>query len=104
MSLDAPHFRWPLRLAGGSFQMVEQDTLDDVVQCVHVLLRTPFGWRPLAPEVGLHDPLWRDRFALDQLAAGLAEWEPRADIAFAASQPTPEGEQTVTVNVELTGP
>lgn len=101
--VETPHLRWPFRVEAGRFQVVEQDTIDDVAQCVHVLMRTPAGWRPLAPEVGVVDPLWRDRFEVDRVAAGLAEWEPRAVLQTTTTGPDGDGKQGVTINVDLAG-
>jgi phage baseplate assembly protein W len=41
-----PHFAYPFRLAGnGSFATVEQDTPDELAQCVAIALMTPIGSR-----------------------------------------------------------
>jgi len=54
---EIPHLAWPLRLgANGAFTLVEQDTHEDVKQCVRVLFNTPLGDRHLAPRTGLADP------------------------------------------------
>lgn len=76
-----PHFALPLRLAGGTFATVEQDTVDDVAACVEAIVRYPRGHRTDVPEFGIDDPV----FALDgadpeDLLDDVREWEPRADL------------------------
>lgn len=100
-AVETPHLKWPFRVAVGRFQVVEQDTIDDVVQCVHVLLNTPLGFRPLAPDVGVIDGLWRSRFETDRLVADLGEWEPRGEITADTAGVDGAGEQSVNVNVDL---
>lgn len=98
---EVPHLKWPLELAGGMLLAVEQDTIDDVEQCVHVLRTTPLGSRPLAPEVGATDPTFVGADAAD-LEARLTDpefGEPRADVTVTVEGDGPE--QTVSVQVAL---
>ena len=75
-----PHFALPLRVAGdGRFAVVEQDSPDDVAQCVAVVLATPVGSRAEIPEFGA------PRFDFDvpdpaDVIEAVKEWEPRADV------------------------
>jgi phage baseplate assembly protein W len=100
---EIPHLAFPLRLDGGSFAVVEQDTVEDVRQCVHVLLRTPLGIRPLAPEVGVDDPTFTEGVDGDALAAQLEEQEPRAVVTVTTSPIDERGEQVLEVRVALAG-
>lgn len=101
---EIPHLAWPLQLApDGSLQAVEQDTVDEVRQCVHVLLHTPPGARPLAPETGVED-LAFTAIDPDELAAALQDQEPRATVTVAAEPADPTGEQVITVQVALSDP
>lgn len=101
---EIPHLAFPLRLTdSGSFAVVEQDTIDDVRQCVHVLLRTPLGVRPLAPEIGVEDPTFETGIDGDVLAATLEEQEPRASVTVVAAPVDPSGEQQLEVRVALAG-
>lgn len=76
-----PHFRWPLSLgADGTFATVEQDTLDDVGQCVAVLVLTRRGERVELPEYGIPAPLF-DVGRIDQsIAPAIERWERRANV------------------------
>ena len=54
-----PHLRIPFRItSSGAADVVEQDSIDDVAQCVEVLLRTRPGDRPEVPEYGIDEPLF----------------------------------------------
>ena len=80
---------------------MEQDSLADVQQCVLVLLHTPLGIRPLAPQVGVEDPTFVGVNA-DDLTDRLSTDEPRGAITVNVAPPKGFGEeQDVTINVEL---
>ena len=98
-SPEVPHLRWPLRLAAGQLLTIEQDTIDDVEQCVHVLLTTPLGTRPLAPDVGTVDPAFTGADPAD-IQDRLADSEPRAQVTVTVDGAGPE--HTVAVQVALT--
>lgn len=91
--------RWPFAVAGGRLATVEQDTLDELRMNVRVLLHTPAGARPIAPQVGVEDPTFTD---LDGpgLAADLMRWEPRAQVTVTVTGGSWEGERRVGVDVE----
>jgi phage baseplate assembly protein W len=101
---DVPHLAFPLRLAeDGGFAVVEQDTLEDVRQCVHVVLVTPRGSRPLAPNVGIEDPAFMAGVDAAELQAALEgdDGEPRARVTIEADPVSAGGEQSVSVRVDL---
>jgi phage baseplate assembly protein W len=101
---EVPHLKVPLELADdGSFAVVEQDTIDDVRQCVQVLLHTPLGIRPLAPDIGVEDPTFGMGVDPHALAAVLEEQEPRAAVTVLAAPVDPSGEQLLEVHVALAG-
>lgn len=79
MSYNTPHFDLPFRLAGRSFATVEQDTIDDVANCVVAALRTHVGWRPEMPEYGTPDIAFRTQpLDLQEIIAQIVRNEPRA--------------------------
>jgi phage baseplate assembly protein W len=110
-AIDVPHLRWPFRLTAGAdlpgqvphapLQLVEQDTIDDVRQSVHLLMRTPRGARPLAPDVGIDDPTFSVGIDPQLLAAQIEEFEDRARVTVATAGVDAAGQQTVTVRVAL---
>ncbi|MCD2193528.1 GPW/gp25 family protein [Actinomycetospora endophytica] len=75
------HFALPFNLqANGSYGVVDQDSSDDVISCVRVLLATRVGERLEVPQFGIPDPT----FAVGNpgwpgvLENAVARWEPRA--------------------------
>ena len=80
MSYEGPHLKVPLALAGSRLATVEQDSIDEVAQCVEAVVRTPMGHRDLEPEFGIPD----QAFDADPQAISdqLTEWEPRALAKF----------------------
>src|SRR3954471_17166589 len=55
----APHFAVPFRFGvDGHADCVEQDSHDDVFQCVTAILKTPRGARLDLPDFGIKEPLF----------------------------------------------
>jgi phage baseplate assembly protein W len=77
---QVPHFALPLRLdAAGRLAVLEQDSADEIAQCVAVVMATPEGSRIEVPEFGVPRYEFRTPNAADIIAA-VTEWEPRADL------------------------
>lgn len=74
------HLAVPFRYdATGSAVTIAQDSIDDVAQCVRVLLSTPTGTRVEQFDYGIPDPTFTDDAALvAQITGAVARWEPRA--------------------------
>lgn len=75
---DVPQFAFPLRFAGGQPVLVEQDTDDEVRDCVEVILRTRLRSRVDDPDMGISDPTFRAGVDLDEIRDAIADREPRA--------------------------
>lgn len=76
------HLRFPLEIRAGDFVMVGQDTQADVDGCVEAVARCPRGWLDSLPTMGLPDyALTRGRPSVDDIRAGIAPFEPRADLS-----------------------
>lgn len=73
-----PHFQVPLQLRGGSFATHEQDTLDEIAQCVQVLLSTTEGQRVELPDYGIPDLAFVTDIPIVDIENRIEEWEPRA--------------------------
>lgn len=58
--------------------MLEQDTLDEIAQCVEVLLSTTEGQRLEVPDYGIPDPTFSVDLPLREIETKIADWEPRA--------------------------
>lgn len=77
--VSIPHFALPFRFEGGSAAVVEQDTEDEVAQCVEVLVSTPVGSRiEDLPEYGIVDPAFVPVIDTGTILDALETWEPRA--------------------------
>lgn len=76
-----PHFDLPFRFIGARAATVEQDTLDDITNCVVAILRTIEGQRLEINEFGIPDPTFGlQPLRLDALISKVIELEPRAAI------------------------
>jgi phage baseplate assembly protein W len=85
---DLPHFSYPFRFATPQVAVSEQDSLDEITDCVQVILLYPQGSRPELPAFGLPDPTFSPRVDTDEIRSVIAEWEPRAMTTFSA-EPDP---------------
>lgn len=87
MSVDVPHLALPFRFAAGAANVVEQDSLDEVRQCVYAVLATPIGHRPDLDEFGIEEQALRQGGAdVDGLIDAVSRWEPRAPVDLTASE------------------
>jgi hypothetical protein len=75
-----PAFARPLRVdpATGDFLTVEQDSEQDVMDCVSVLLGTVAGQREELMAYGISDILFSTDIDLNEIMSQIQEWEPRA--------------------------
>ena len=76
---QVPHFSLPLRIIDGRAQVNEQDSFDDIRDCVEAVVRCPLGYRPEAPTFGVRDQTFvegaPDARVVEEAGA---RWEPRA--------------------------
>lgn len=83
-----PHFSLPFRIAGGAAAVVDQDSSDEIADCVAAVCLTIKGARIEEPSYGISDPTFMRG---DQAAAGLLAdirpWEPRADLHLISNEP-----------------
>lgn len=81
---SVPHLAVPIRLLNGEFATVQQDTLEEVRQCVLACLQTPRGSRIDAPEYGIPTTLLfsqGDREPnIASILAAVEDSEPRAHL------------------------
>jgi phage baseplate assembly protein W len=96
---NVPHLAYPLRYEQGTPVTNEQDTPDDIVDCVTALLACPLYHRIEQPDFGLADQAFAEPGAnLTEIKAAIARWEPRAK-ATAEHAPT---EAALLDNVRIT--
>jgi phage baseplate assembly protein W len=82
-----PKLAFPFRLSasGKRALCVEQDSVEEIVACVEVLLRTELGSRVEAPTYGISDQAFRQGGAsLNEIRNAIAMWESRADVTLEA--------------------
>lgn len=83
---DVPHITYPFTLdAKGHPRVVEQDTLDEIVNCTEVIVRTDIGALQDLPEFGITDPTFARRVDINALRQQINTWEPRAQVQLSAS-------------------
>jgi len=83
-----PHFDMPFRFstAGQHAAVVEQDSGDDVTNCVETTMRTTRGSRMFVPLFGITDPVFNikplPQFITDRMQQEVEQSEPRATTHF----------------------
>ena len=80
---DVPHFDTPLRFTGSDFAVVEQDSTEEIADCVEACLRTPVGSRIDEPEYGAPDEMFSQlgpNPSAEPYLAAVERDEPRADL------------------------
>jgi phage baseplate assembly protein W len=94
-----------MKVFGGRYVTVDQDTTDEVMQCVRAVISTVRGQRENLPSFGLDDDL---TFALQdidpsRIEAALSEWESRAQATITIMPQTVDTLlQVIRVQVEDT--
>jgi hypothetical protein len=79
---DVPHFSLPFRFAPVA-AVSEQDSLDEVADCVYAVLICPVGFRVELPAFGLPDPTFSSPGPdLDVIREAVETWEPRAGLVL----------------------
>ena len=99
--ITTPQLKVPFQMSGSKMAVVEQDSDDDVVQCVTAIMRTRTGTRPDDPLMGVPDFAFSENGAdLGVIRSVLAKYEPRATIM--TEQELIDLIATVTLGVETT--
>lgn len=83
-----PHLKVPFQWgADGHAQVVEQNSVEDVTQCVFAVLNTRLGFRLEIPTFGLRKQILTENGpSLTQIEAAVLEWEPRASYILTTGQ------------------
>lgn len=80
---DVPHFSLPFRFATPFAATSEQDSLDEIADCVYAVLVCPVGFRVELPAFGIDDPTFGPQpVDLDEIRNAVETWEPRAAAAL----------------------
>lgn len=85
---ESPHFELPFRWGhDGHAPCVEQDSEEDIEQCVFAIINTPTGFRLESPTFGVRPMVLEENApSLPLLQAAIAEWEPRAHAVLTEKQ------------------
>lgn len=105
MTVTVPHFSMPLRFVDGAAAVVDQDDIAEIADCVANIARYEVGSRPEMPTFGVPDQTFTEGGADPAVvAAAVAVWEPRAQLAASASSTSLEQfVSEITVDVETGG-
>jgi phage baseplate assembly protein W len=103
MTVIVPHFRFPFGLDGASFGVNEQDTHDEIQDCVAVLISTPTGSRMVQPDYGVDEALFQQvPVDMTSIVTALTQWEPRAVITLTQTLSTVD-EKILHIRARVTG-
>jgi phage baseplate assembly protein W len=84
MAVSTPHFGLPFRFSRSSAVVAEQDTIDDIANCVEAILLTHIGWRDEVPGFGVPELAFRLPSSrsgrIETINALVSDQEPRASI------------------------
>ena len=84
---DVPHFDLPFQLGPAGANVVEQDSLDDIANCVIAVALTHIGFRELAPTFGVPDfGLRKQPLGADDINNWISNQEPRAALVVEERQ------------------
>jgi phage baseplate assembly protein W len=98
---EIPHIALPFRFVGTSVAVVEQDTEDEVLQCVETICRYVPGMRSEYPEFGIPDQAFRDEPDTDEVREAIEEYEPRASVVLDSELLLDELAARINVSVEV---
>lgn len=81
---QVPHFSLPFRVEGGAIAVTEQDSLEEIEDCVESILRTLVGTRAIdAPDFGVPDETFVQQTpnsSAEIYIAAIEAQEPRAHV------------------------
>lgn len=89
MAIETPHFKFPFQFTadGSRLQVVEQDSDDEIVDCVEVLISTLQGERIELPDYGIQDQAFRQGGVdTGHILAQIRKFEERASIQLEPHQ------------------
>jgi hypothetical protein len=81
MAAIVPHFDLPFRFRFGEAVTVEQDSIEDVGNCVFTIVSVHTGWREEVPSFGIPDQVFRKTGrGVEELYALVTSQEQRAEV------------------------
>jgi phage baseplate assembly protein W len=102
MAVEIPHIRLPFTLLpGGGVNVFEEDSDQEVAQCVQTILVYPKGHRLDRPEFGISDPTFRTPHEAE-IEQAIDDWELRARYTLDITQDPDNLAATIQVILEGT--
>lgn len=104
--IDIPHLSLPFRFEQHTTEakhavVTEQDSIDDIANCVEMIIKTPAGWRDDNPDFGLPDLAFKTLpIRPDTIEQLMEEQEPRV-VILAREQSDALDQLTTILTVEL---
>jgi phage baseplate assembly protein W len=99
---NIPHLAVPFQVINGRWVTVEQDTDDEVAQCVRNICAFERGFRIEDPSFGINDPTFTTMpIDTDDIETALNEYEDRAQVEI-FQEFLPDGQ--VNIRLEVTIP
>jgi phage baseplate assembly protein W len=102
--VDTPHLAYPLQITAQGAVVVEQDTLDEIEACVHLICDTPQGYRADQPTFGIPDPLFASTpMDVQAIADAINALEPRALLTITQGPDVAPGSWDIVIDVAVNG-
>lgn len=101
--IQNPHLRLPLQFGGvkGGALVNEEDSGEDIIDCIKAIVAFPHGSRHDMPEFGIPDLLFQQQNLdmIGQLREAISEWEDRHDIEV-SGEPNVSDQQILDILVK----
>ena len=105
--VQTPHFKLPFSFGGikGGAIVNEQDTEDDVIDCIKVIIAYPVGSREDHPSFGCPDLVFKEQSetTMTLISSALLTWEPRSETFVSEERDWDEFVQRIIINVTTSG-
>ena len=96
---DIPHISLPIRIVGRAYAVNDQDSEDDLVDCVQAICQFEREYRVEQPEFGILDPTFATMpINTNDIINQINKWEPRADVDVSLEF-NPDGTQEVHIKM-----
>lgn len=84
--IKVPQFNLPFKLSADGVACVEQDSYEDIANCVELIVRTPVGFRDDAPDRGFPQLEFLEQNQLQGILPTqiVTAQEPRADVLLSS--------------------
>jgi phage baseplate assembly protein W len=98
---EIPHLAVPLQFANKNWVVVEQDTEEEVAQCVRNICAFERGYRVEDPDFGIVDPTFTTMpIDAGDIAQALEDYEERAQVDI-FQEITPDGRVSIRLEVQV---